>query len=311
MKSELLHVFTARANPLRWQTPDVLYHEFAQHMIDSGVKLHVIECAYGERPFTCEVDGANHIGVRSKTMIWNKENLLNIGIRRTPEAKYIAWIDSDILFRRKDWAAETVNALQLYDVVQPWDTAYDLGPQDQHMATHTSFTKVLTSGLPVIPENKNFWKGDGGPYTYPHSGYAWAMTRQAYDWVGGLFDVGGMGSGDHHMALALIGKGNWSIPQGTNDTYRRHVIRWQERACHHINGNLGNVSGTIEHKFHGAKPLRNYNGRWEMFVKHSFNPDEDLKLNSYGVYELAGNKPELRREFDRYLRYRNEDANTF
>ena len=40
-----------------------------------------------------------------------------------------------------------------------------------------------------------------------------------------------------------------------------------------------------------------------------FNPLEDLRRNSFGVLEFDGNKPELEREFDRYLRSRQEDAN--
>lgn len=61
--------------------------------------------------------------------------------------------------------------------------------------------------------------------------------------------------------------------------------------------------------FHGRKGDRGYQSRWDMFVKHGFDPHEDLKRNSHGVLEFAGNKPELRREFDRYLQSRNEDIN--
>lgn len=42
--------------------------------------------AYGEELFRCAGDGAHHIGVRAKTRGWNKENLLNFGVQRTPEA---------------------------------------------------------------------------------------------------------------------------------------------------------------------------------------------------------------------------------
>ncbi|MGH7153154.1 MAG: hypothetical protein ACREF3_04435, partial [Acetobacteraceae bacterium] len=95
-----LHVFTARANPLNWSVPHRNWQRFARHMLDSGVSLTVIECAYGEEPFRCDADGARHIGARAKTRGWNKENLLNLGIQRTPEAQYIAWIDADVIFRR-------------------------------------------------------------------------------------------------------------------------------------------------------------------------------------------------------------------
>ena len=43
-----LHVFTARANPLNWTVPHRNWQRFARHMLDAGVNLTVVECAYGE-----------------------------------------------------------------------------------------------------------------------------------------------------------------------------------------------------------------------------------------------------------------------
>jgi hypothetical protein len=279
-------------------------------MLDAGVSLTVIECAYGEEDHRCAIEGVNHIAVRAKTRVWNKENLLNIGVHRTPEARYIAWIDADVVFRREDWALATLQALQHYDVLQPWSDAYDLGPNGEHMAVHRSFCRQYFHRQPMVPTCHPYWNGDGGPNIYPHSGYAWAMTRQAFDWVGGLFELGGMGSGDHHMALALIGRADASVPAGVHETYRREVERWEGRALRHINRNIGYTAGTIEHMFHGRKSDRGYHSRWEMFVKNAFDPLDDLKRNSHGVLEFASNKPELRHDFDLYLQSRNEDINS-
>ncbi len=305
-----LHVFTARANPLGWIATHRNWQRFARHMLDSGVNLTVVECAYGEEPFRCQEPGVRHIGVRARTRGWNKENLLNLGIQRTPEAQYIAWIDSDVTFRRADWAAATVRALQHYDVVQPWSDAYDLGPNDEHIAHHRSFCRQFFYREPLVPKGSCFWQGEGGPYVYPHSGYAWAITRDAYDRVGGLFEFAAMGAGDHHMALALIGEVDASLPASVTPAYRAEVKRWEARALRHINRNIGYVAGTLEHLFHGRKADRGYQTRWDLFVRHQFDPHEDLKRNSYGVLELATNKPELRHDFDLYLHARNEDANT-
>ena len=304
-----LHVFTARSNPLGWAAPHRNWLRFAGHMIDSGVNLTVVECAYGEEAFQCEMEGLRHIGVRAKTRGWVKENLINLGVQRTPEAKYVAWIDADVIFRRPDWAAATVRALQHYDVVQPWSDAYDLGPNGEHLAHHRSFCRQFFHRAPLWATGSGYWQGDGGPNVYPHSGYAWAMTREAYDWVGGLFELGGMGSGDHHMALALVGLADASLVNGISKSYKRAVKRWEERAVRHINRNIGYVPGTIEHLFHGKKSDRGYQSRWDMFVQHQFDPYEDLKRNSHGVLEFATNKPDLRHDFDLYLQSRHEDLN--
>jgi len=312
MKASHLDVIAVIANPIRWRTRIEHARNFFQHMLESGVRLTVVECAYGEREYEfADYPGIRHVPVRSRTLVWNKESLINVGIQHLPrDWKYVAWIDADIRFRRANWAVETVEALQIYDIVQPWSDAYDLGPHDEHLQHHLSFCRVFHSGQPVVATGDKFWKFNGGYHEYPHPGYAWAATRNAIEWLGGLIDFAGMGAGDHHMALCLVGQAEKSIPAGTTAAYRRRLLQWQNRALHHINGNIGYVHGTIEHYFHGSKPKRQYLERWDMFVRHGFDPDTDLKRNSYGVLELEGNKPELRRELDLYFRSRDEDSNS-
>jgi hypothetical protein len=313
MRADLLHVVTAVANPIRWESRIRLARESIQEWAADGARVTVVECAYGARPWElADIPDINHVAVRARTLVWNKECLLNIGISRLPpEAHYIGTFDADIHFRKRGWAAETVHALQIYPVIQPWADAYDLGPHDEHMQAHKSFCRQYASGFPVIPDGQDFWKFDGGAYDYPHSGYAWAWTRKALDDVGGLIDIGAMGSGDHHMAMALVGASDRSVPGGTHPSYAAAIRRWQQRAALHINRKLGYVPVTIEHAFHGGKSKRAYTSRWEMFIRHEFNPEADLKRNSYGVIEFAGNKPELERAFDQYLRSREEDSNVF
>ena len=302
MRADLLHVVTAIANPLRWQSRLRLYKDFEQHMLDSGVHLTVVECAYGDRPHEIPSRaGVRHVPVRARTMVWTKENLLNLGIAALPDDwKYVAWIDADIAFRDPKWAAETVQALQHYDVVQPWSHCYDLGPHAEHLAVHTSFCRIWQDRGEV----------GGGYGVFAHPGYAWAATRQALDWVGGLIETAAMGAADHHMALALVGHVDRSLPAGISAAYCRPLQRWQARAVQHIAGNIGVLPGSIEHFWHGAKLRRRYVERWSVLTRNDFDPDVDLKRNVWGVLELAGNKPGLRREIDTYFRQRDEDSNS-
>jgi hypothetical protein len=301
MRSDLLHVVTAVANPLRWTSRDRLMRDFAAHMQGSGVALHVVECAYGDRAFAFDdLPGTSHIGVRAHSLVWTKENLLNIGISRLPQDwKYVAWIDADITFRRADWAAETVHALQLHDIVQPWSDCYDLGPNGEHIAHHRSFCRQYADGAQL----------GNGAYTFAHPSYAWAATRGALQQLGGLIESAALGAADHHMALALVGMVELSVHQRMSAAYRAPLSRWQDRARRHIGGNIGYVPGTIEHSWHGPKASRRYVERWDVLVRHGFDPEADLKRNVWGVLELAGNKPDLRRDMARYFRQRQEDAN--
>ena len=115
-----LHVITAIANPARWRSRLALYDAFERHMLDSGVHLTTVECAYGDEDHALTVrPGVEHVRVWAKTHIWTKENLLNIGLWRLPrDWRCVAWIDADVRFRHQDWANETVRALH-FDVLQP------------------------------------------------------------------------------------------------------------------------------------------------------------------------------------------------
>jgi hypothetical protein len=304
MRPDQLHVITAFSRPVRWESRLRLYRDFERHMLESGVQLTVVECAYGELPHELAgTPGVNHVGVHAHTAIWVKENLINIGISRLPrDWRYVAWIDADIVFRRKDWPVATLHALQHHDVVQPWSDCYDLGPNGEHMKAHKSFCYQWAHAPHGV--------GKSGPYTFAHPGYAWAATRHALESLGGLFDDAILGSGDHHMALALVGKGRSSCPAEIHPNYLSRVLRWQERANHHIAGNLGYVSGTIEHQWHGSKENRQYVSRWDILARHQYDPERDVKRNTSGVLELLGNKPQLRRDIGAYMRSRNEDANS-
>jgi hypothetical protein len=312
---ETLYVVACVANPLHWRSRVALARAaVGEWLKEPSVRITLAECAYGSRGYDlADLAGARvtHLPLRAATMAWAKENLLNIAIAHLPPAaEKIAILDADVIFRRPGWALAALAALDLYPVVQPWSVAYDLGPNDEHIGVHRSFASVWHSGKPVVAGGSNFWASDGGPYDYPHPGFAWGFQRRALDRIGGLFELGGMGSGDHHMALGMVGAHEASLPPGVTAGYHNSVAAWSWRASAEINGKLGFVHGTIEHPFHGRKSDRGYQSRWAMFLDSGFDPATDLKRNTYGVLEFSGAKPDLERAFDRYLRSREEDVNT-
>lgn len=310
MSTGPLHVVTARFNPIRWSVTHRHFTDWVTHVLDSGAKLTVVEVQYGKAAFKCTLPHVNHVGLRADSWSWSKECAINEGIKRLPEAEYIAWGDADVWHRKTAWATETVEYLQHYRVIQTWSTALDLGPNDELIGTHKSFCSRYQSGAPLVAAAPRFWTFDGGYETYPHSGYFWACRREFLDWTGGLFELAGMGSADHHMALSLAGLVDRSYPAGTSQAYVAHLQRWQRRAQAYVNGRIAALPGIVEHRFHGSKQRRGYLDRWSLFVRHGFDPDTDLKRNSWGVIEWAGNKPELERQWDQYLRSRREDDNS-
>lgn len=316
--SGILDVVTVVGNPIRWQTRiDHAVASVESWLREPNVRVTLVECAYGARGYDLAAFAAKHQGrvihvpVRARTLAWNKESCLNVGISRLPpDACYVGTFDADVVFRRPGWANEAIHALQLYPIVQPWSTAYDLGPNDEHMQVHRSFASLHSEGQPVVAGGSKFWKFDGGPYEYAHTGYAWCWTADILDKIGGLFEHALMGSGDHHMGHGIVGSIAASIPDFVSDSYRAMLNAWEGRVQAHAGGRLGYVPGTIEHFFHGKKASRQYNGRWQMFEKYAFDPITDVKRNRYGVLEFSGNNPDLEREWHAYLRARDEDVNS-
>jgi hypothetical protein len=278
-----------------------LYHQFAQKIAaQPNVNLVTVEMAFGGRDHTLSSAPGKHIQVRGHNELWHKENLLNIGIQSLPhDWKYVAWLDADIAFARPDWAIETIHQLQHYHVVQMFSHAVDLGPNHEFQNVHKSFMFCYAHGIGDIPQRYgSIW----------HSGFAWAMRREAYDAVGGLIDTAILGAADRNIATALVGNVGISLPPGLTAGYRRPIERWQELAEQHIKRNVGYVPGTVIHDWHGKKADRKYKDRWQILIRNQFNPDTDLVRNYQGVMHLAGNKQQLRDDLRNYFRSRNEDS---
>jgi hypothetical protein len=306
---DVLHVIAVISNPIRYTSRYELYKKFELHCLTNPfVRLHTVELAFGRRPF--EITDSNnleHIQLRTYEEIWHKENMINLGVQRLPaDWKYVAWIDADVEFQRKDWAQETIQQLQHYMMVQMFQNAIDLGPSGETLGIHQGFAWSYLSGKPKPTKQKT------GYYSYPHwhPGYAWAMRREAWEALGGLYDVSVLGSGDHLMAWAMLGENQ--LPGTMSPGYIKSLVDWQGRCERLMNKDLGFVPGSLVHFFHGKKRDRRYQSRWQILESSQFDPFLDLKRDWQGVYQLdVDGTPrmiKLRDDIRAYFRSRNEDS---
>jgi hypothetical protein len=299
--SAKLYVVTAISNPKRYQSRYKLYENFAKMVNDAGAIPYTVETAFGHRPhIITQKDNAQHIQLRTSHELWHKENMLNIGFSRLPSNwEYAAWIDADVVFAKPNWAAETIHALQHYDVVQMFSHAFDLGPD------HTPFNKTIgfmKSYHDNLEEAPSYYS-----YTW-HPGYAWAIRRSAFDHLGGLIDYAVLGAADRHMAHALIGSVEKTIHVKLTDNYKNELLVWQQRAEKHIRRNVGFVPGALLHYWHGKKRDRKYVERWKILVDNEFDPKLDLKKDWQGLYQLTDRSITLRDQLRNYFAARNEDS---
>lgn len=302
MKKKKLYVIAVISNPVRYASRYELFQQFERRMREAGAHLFVTEVAFGHRHFeVTETGNPHHLQLRSDFEMWHKENMINLAIQRLPsDWEYVAWIDADVEFMRKDWINETIQQLQHFQVVQLFEDAIDMGPKHQVIQSHKGFVHMYRSGA---KRGKN--------YTFWHPGFAWAARRGAIDSLGGLIDFAVLGAADHHMALAMIGEAKDSVPGQISKAYLEDIMSWQTRAERHIKRDIGFVPGTLLHHWHGKKKDRKYVERWSIITKNKFDPRTDLKHDWQGLYELEIYEPRqiiMRDEIRAYFRSRSEDS---
>lgn len=300
-----LHVVAVISNPVRYHSRYRIFRDWEKAMLATpNVQLHVVEIAHGDRHHEVTSPGhPNHLQLRSSEELWQKEAMINLGVRHLlpHDWKYMAWIDADVWFSNPDWALETIHELQHYPVVQPWSECIDLGPHNNVLQVFASFTSIVAQGK--TPQAKA-----EEPYKFGHPGYAWACTRDFYEGVEGLMDFPILGSADSHMAWAMIGRVDASVHRDMSPGYKAATRAWQTRAYRITNGHLGYVPGHITHRWHGAKRNRFYKDRWQLLTDAKFDPAHDVRRDRQGLWAFAGNKPKLVEACRRYFRSRNEDS---
>jgi hypothetical protein len=285
--------------------------DFIDYLEGSGITHWIVEAVFGDRqPSVASDDNPRHIKVRCDHEVWLKENLINIAVRHLPHnAKYVMWLDGDIRFERKDWAIETVEALQHYDAVQPFSHVIDYGPDREILQVHKGFAFCYRQGDRLGPNNKLGGWRYGGPYWHP--GYAFAFTMDAWNAFGGMIDRAIAGAGDYHMACGLIGKADFSFPGNVHPNYKHMVMEWQRRADHHVRRNIGYVPGTVHHYYHGSKADRRYVERWDILTKNKYDPYTDVYNDRHGILKLPpahdNRTRAIRDQLQDYFRQRNED----
>jgi len=110
--------------------------------------------------------------------LWLKENLVNLAIRtliNEYQAAYFCWLDADVVIEDPNFGIETLARLIDYIpiILQPW-------------------SKVRTG--------QNIEESWSTSRPYGHTGHCWALNKQAFNRLGGLYDKLVTGSFDYYLA---------------------------------------------------------------------------------------------------------------
>jgi hypothetical protein len=262
-----------------------------------GIRIVVSECL-GPAPLGKLKGVWEHVKVETGCALWIKENLVNLAIDGLPRNwKYVSWVDADISFLNENWVSDTIDKLQTDDVVQMFHSVINFGPNGEPIKVDKGFGFMARgSGKPYMKNDKyGFW----------HPGYAWACNRKAWNQMGRLLDWAILGSGDRHMAMALVGLAADSCPGNVHSNYKNLLLDFQNR----VKGlTLSWVPGTITHHWHGALEKRKYRERWDVLTKNMYNPLVDVSFTENGVIQISKLGLRLLEPIEYYFIERDEDS---
>jgi hypothetical protein len=270
-----LHVIAVISNPAQFARRYILAKEFIHRMEeDPNVILYVVELAYSTQKYHITDSKNNrHLQLRSNDILWHKENMINLGVKKLlPKGwKAFAWIDADVEFENPSWANDTLRILNGYkDVVQTFSHAIDMDTDESAMRIFTSFGYQYEKKQKYNKNPQNFW----------HPGYSWAITRKAYERIGGLYEYAILGSGDNIMSLSLINNGLKGVNDDSTDEYKTTINLFQTKMR---TLRLGYTPGVIRHHYHGSKKKRGYNDRWKILTENYYNPLEHISHDKNGL----------------------------
>lgn len=306
-----LALVTSYFNPRGYRTKRANLDAFLAPIRRAGLHCEIVECRFdelGERlPSIYPVRS-----IRADAVLWQKERLLNVAIQGLPPRfTKIAWLDADLLFARPDWAVAASKLLESKAVVQLFDRVIRL-PRG-----HWRYDGAgeAWSSFGAVAERDPHIMTTGRFDLHGHTGFAWAIRREALDGVG-LYDACIAGSGDHMMAHAF--SGDWdstcvdrivgSPRSPTCAAHRRYFEAWCRRIYPRVRARVGAVSGTVLHLWHGETADRRYVLRNRELMGYAFDPERDLRIGAGGAWEWASDKPELHAWARRYFEARREDG---
>jgi hypothetical protein len=299
-------VITSYFNPNHYRTKRTNYEIFRRSMEVSKIPCITVECVFpGAQPDLVESDEL--IRIHAKDIMWQKERLLNLAIRRLPrECEIVAWLDCDVLFEKRNWAVQAFLELQSHSIVQLFSSVVRLPRESLWGLRGGDCWEGFGSVLKRAPNL--LLQGDFA--RHGHTGFAWAARRELLE-RHGFYDSCIAGSGDHMMAHAFAG--DWKGPcidriVGRNNGHRTHFEKWARSTYQDVRARVSAVTGTLFHLWHGETDKRRYMLRNRELAAFAFDPYNDLRISNSGAWEWASRKFPMHAWAAEYFGQRCEDG---
>jgi len=301
---------TSYFNPMKSRRRLANYRTFRSRL---DVPLVTVELAFDGQFELTSGDADHLIQLSGGDIMWQKERLLNIGIKSIPSAvKNFAWIDCDILFGRRDWAKEAEERLnEQYSLVQLFSNAIYLNKEDSgerlsDCAFYPSVPGVVALYRKdnVLPLDRLAVSEQGALVFNP--GLAWAARMEIFA-KHGFYDRAIIGAGDLYVANSAFGTMN-SLTKlhSLNEPRAESYLQWGMPFHRTVASKVGCVPGEIYHLWHGDAKNRNYRDRFKVLA--DFNPDADVYVGDNGAWHWTKPKSALADQLKAHFVNRREDG---
>jgi hypothetical protein len=287
----MLGLITCFFNPTHSKRLEDNYLQFRKHLKHPIV---AVELAFDNQPFFIE----NAICLRGteKNIMWQKERLLNIALESLPnQADKVAWLDADIIFENEKWFQETEQKLEIHPVVQLFEYVYEKPGNSEPVNQGIGFGKYKSLNDLDTP-----W-----PQPWPKVGIAWAARREVLS--NGFFDKHILGSSDTYQLLSWLNAWDHEMIGRLNPYLRRQFLLWAWEGSQKVNGDIGFISGNIEHLPHGKLSDRKYYERDQILAEHAFDPERDVDLDNNKIFKWNSDKFLMQDKIKQYFFDRNDN----
>ena len=253
-------VILAFFQPVIFELPQRHLHATVQTMHAQGIPLVVVQAVYpGQNPQRIP-EVIPQKTYRTKSLVFHKERLWNLAATELTDAENLIFLDADLVFSRSDWLERCLDSLKDFDIIQPFSEARWLDDRGLVDMVRPPASDAINAGLkPALK--------------YYHPGFGWGLTRDAFNRLGGFYDLSVAGNSDALFALSLRDNilhdavSSW-FGNKQDATVRCKSYQDYKRNAVSLDLKVGTPKGVeVTHLWHGYRENRNYVQRGNLFPR--------------------------------------------
>ncbi|MFK5920900.1 MAG: hypothetical protein QM496_01870 [Verrucomicrobiota bacterium] len=274
-------------NPCGYNAPRANFERFIERFDWMKDRLLVVELAFGDQAFSLTDRAGNLLQLRSDSVLWQKEALINVGTQILRERGFVnvGWLDGDTDIQNcgEDWFECVCRALDESAAVQVAEKII-CEFTDQRQDSLGAAANFIHGRLPI----EQIYK----------TGLGWAVRGELWDGLG-WYEDSVIGAGDQLAFLATVGAaakaGQWA-QFNNNAKYLEGYQHWATEWSDRVGGAVGFVKDyTALAEPHGSHSNRQYHSRELILSKFGFDPGRDLLKATGSPLEWSANAAGLLR----------------